>query len=217
MKERPTTAGGSSSLISAPTAASNNQLGHSGSIAGSLAEKARAISLSRFSHFDETEKAVRKYNFPSFYTKAIGAETYDKTEFHKENRFEAKTNYMVHKSSGLVVEQEMDKYFMDLAHKELQEKRRDEEGKEMVREWGMARGRVESEIARKKEHINDATNFKDARAWVRSNWKTKKHDHRTETMSDFLQITSSSEGEEELPMESSRAHSLKNSARGLNR
>lgn len=112
----------------------------------------------------------------------------------------------------------MDKFFMDLAHKELQEKRRDEEGKEMVREWGVARGRVESEIARKKEHINDATNFKDARAWVRSNWKTKKHDHRTETMEDFLHISDESEEEDELPMESSRAHSLKNSARdGLNR
>lgn len=29
-----------------------------------------------------------------------------------------------------------------------------------MKEWGHARGRVESEIARKKEHLNVATNFK---------------------------------------------------------
>ena len=110
----------------APTAASGGLI-PSTSIAGSLAEKARAISLSRFSQFDEQEKAVKKYNFPSFYTKAMGSETYEPTEFHKENRFEARGSYMVHKTSGLIVEQEMDKLFMDLQQKELQEKRRDEE------------------------------------------------------------------------------------------
>ena len=31
--------------------------------------------------------------------------------------------------------------------------------KEMMREWGHARSRVEGEIQRKKEHINEATNF----------------------------------------------------------
>lgn len=28
-----------------------------------------------------------------------------------------------------------------------------------MKEWGQARGRMESEIARKKEHLNEATNF----------------------------------------------------------
>ena len=37
----------------------------------------------------------------------------------------------------------------------------------MMKEWGHARGRVESEIARKKEHLNVATHFKEARGWVR--------------------------------------------------
>lgn len=44
-----------------------------------------------------------------------------------------------------------------------------------MKEWSNARGRMEAEIARKKEHVNAATNFEKARGWVRSNWKTKHH------------------------------------------
>ena len=32
---------------------------------------------------------------------------------------------------------------------------------------------MEAEIQRRKEHINDATNFEQARGFVRTNWKTK--------------------------------------------
>ena len=42
-----------------------------------------------------------------------------------------------------------------------------------VREWAQARGRMEAEIQRRKEHLNDATNFEKARGFVRTNWKTK--------------------------------------------
>jgi hypothetical protein len=42
-----------------------------------------------------------------------------------------------------------------------------------MKDWGIARGRMESEIARKKEHMNEATNFSKARGWTRSSWKTK--------------------------------------------
>ena len=42
-----------------------------------------------------------------------------------------------------------------------------------VREWAQARGRMESEIQRRKEHLNEATNFEQARGFVRTNWKTK--------------------------------------------
>lgn len=63
----------------------------------------------------------------------------------------------------------------------------------MVREWGAARGRVESEIARKKEHANEATNFGKARGWVRSNWKTKNHDYRNETQDQFCELSEDSD------------------------
>ena len=32
---------------------------------------------------------------------------------------------------------------------------------------------MEAEIQRRKEHINDATNFEKARGFVRTNWKSK--------------------------------------------
>jgi hypothetical protein len=66
-----------------------------------------------------------------------------------------------------------------------------------MKEWGHARGRVESEIARKKEHINVATNFKDARGWVRKNWKSKNHNHENDNLENFLVISDESEDENE--------------------
>lgn len=32
---------------------------------------------------------------------------------------------------------------------------------------------METEMQRRKEHINEATNFEEARGFVRTNWKTK--------------------------------------------
>jgi len=85
---------------------------------------ARAISISRFTNFEEQERAVKKYAYPAFCVaqdpfarpgeEEEGAKTeYLKTkitlpscerplEYHKENRFEAKGNYMNHASTGLV-------------------------------------------------------------------------------------------------------------------
>lgn len=50
-----------------------------------------------------------------------------------------------------------------------------------MKEWGQARGRMEAEIARKKEHLNGATNFAQARGWTRQSWKTKNHKPGEET------------------------------------
>ena len=69
----------------------------------------------------------------------------------------------------------MEKYWFDSKNKELADKRGEEEAKQMMKEWGNARGRMESEIARKKEHLNVATNFAKARGWQRTNWKTKNY------------------------------------------
>lgn len=66
----------------------------------------------------------------------------------------------------------------------------------MLREWGMARGRVEAEIQRRKEHKVDGSNFQKARGWVRKNWKTKNHDYRNETHEDFIQLSDSEEDDE---------------------
>lgn len=42
-----------------------------------------------------------------------------------------------------------------------------------MNEWALARGRMEAEFQRRKEHINFATNFEATRGFVRTNWKTK--------------------------------------------
>ena len=169
---RPTTAALGSNISDLQTAATANM----GSVAGSLtASNARAISLSRLSGFAETEKAVRKYPFEAFFT------SNEPVAYHQENRFEGKSSYLAYKPTGEVFEQELEKFWIDCQNKELADKRRDEEEKAMIKEWGQARGRVETDIARKKEHLNVATNFQKARGWGRKNWKTKNYSPGTET------------------------------------
>lgn len=200
-EERPTTAAVASShgASDLQTAASANQVG---SVAGSIAaSNARAISLSRFARFEENDKSVKSYPFGAFFT------SNEPTAYHQENRFEGKSSYMAYKPTGEVFEQELEKFWIDCQNKELADKRRDEEEKAMIKEWGHARGRVETDIARKKENMNVATNFTKARGWVRKNWKTKNHVPNTETHDEFLQSSSSDEegdqveyGEVESPM-----------------
>jgi len=51
-----------------------------------------------------------------------------------------------------------------------------------MNQWSEARGRMESEIARRKEHSNFATNFEQARGFVRTNWKTKNYNPEDDFM-----------------------------------
>ena len=70
-----------------------------GSVAGSLtASNARAISLSRFSKFEENDKSVKTYPFEAFFT------SNEPTTYHQENRFEGKSNYLAYKPTGEVWE-----------------------------------------------------------------------------------------------------------------
>lgn len=181
--ERPTTAamGSTTGASDLQTQATANVVG---SVAGSLtASNARAISVSRFSKFEENDKSVKSYPFKAFFT------SNEPTTYHQENRFEGKSNYLAYKPTGEVWEQELEKFWIDCQNKELADKRRDEEEKAMIKEWGHARGRVETDIARKKEHLNVATNFEKARGWVRKNWKTKNHKPGAETREEFLELS----------------------------
>jgi len=69
-------------------------------------------------------------------------------------------------------EQKLETVWWEHKNKVLADKRRDEETAAYLREWQQARGRMEAEIQRRKEHLNDATNFEKARGFVRTNWKT---------------------------------------------
>ena len=63
--------------------------------------------------------------------------------------------------------------WFEAQNRKLAEKRRDEETRHIMNEWSEARARMEAEIQRKKEHVNQATNFAKARGFVRTNWKSK--------------------------------------------
>jgi len=79
-----------------------------------------------------------------------------------------------------------------------------------MKEWGHARGRMEAEIARKKEHLNVATNFAAARGWTRSCWKSKNHNPKLESQDDFLRLESSEDEAAEViddPLGSQQAES----------
>ena len=58
----------------------------------------------------------------------------------------------------------------------LADKRREEELKMTMKEWSEAKARMATEVSRKIEHQNSATRFVESRAYIRTNWKTKKFD-----------------------------------------
>ena len=78
-------------------------------------------------------------------------------------------------------------------NKKVQDKRVNEETAAIMREWSQARGRMETEMQRRKEHLNEATNFEKARGFVRTNWKTKNWNPND----DPTQMDSSTDSEDE--------------------
>jgi hypothetical protein len=45
-----------------------------------------------------------------------------------------------------------------------------------MKEWSEAKARMTTEVSRKIEHQTAATRFVESRAYIRTNWKTKKFD-----------------------------------------
>lgn len=127
---------------------------------------------------------MARQSFSHFYTSSEPA------KYHKENRFEGKSNYHFYYPTGETYEQELEKFWFDAKNKELADKRREEEAREFMKEWGVARSRMEAEIARKKEHLTQATNFEKSRGWRRLCFKTK-NVRPPETLEEFLALSSS--------------------------
>lgn len=100
-KIRPITAAVSAfGMSDAPTAVTSAPT-HVSS-AAEMGLKNHAISMSRFSKFEETEKAVQKLPFNVFYT------SNEPTLYHKENRFEGKSCYNYYYPTGEMHEQELE-------------------------------------------------------------------------------------------------------------
>eukprot|EP00347_Sterkiella_histriomuscorum_P008883 403343381 len=116
--------------------------------------------------FEEDERSIRSYPFKNFFT------TGDPVVFKSQNRFEGKSNYLNYVPTEDMAEQKIEKIWFHNQNRLLQEKRREEELKQHMKEWSSAKQRIESEIQRKKEHQNAGSNF-EARGFVRKNWKSK--------------------------------------------
>jgi hypothetical protein len=113
-EERPVTAGLVSTfgISEAQTNVTNNNI-HESLSRSITASNARAISVSRFSKFEENDKQVKKFPFNAFYT------SNEPTTYHMENRFEGKSNYMGYYPTGMVYEQELEKFWIDSQNKDL--------------------------------------------------------------------------------------------------
>jgi hypothetical protein len=96
-----------------------------------------------------------------------------------------------------MTEQKIEKMWYISQNKLLADKRRDEELKMTMKEWSDAKARISTEVNRRIEHQNSATRFVESRAFVRSNWKTKKFDPTRNPLLD----DSSSEEEEDAAQE----------------
>eukprot|EP00347_Sterkiella_histriomuscorum_P017546 403348926 len=124
------------------------------------------VTTQAYSNFEEHERATITQPFKQFYT------TGEPVIFQTQNRFEGKSNYMNYYPTTDMLEQKLEKFWFYNANKTIQDKRRDEEVKQSVKEWSVAKSKVEEEIQRKKEHKEKGSNFQ-ARAFIRSSWKSK--------------------------------------------
>lgn len=117
--------------------------------------------------FRQTEGATYKPGYDTFFS------TKDEVQFTQTNAFAGKSNYFSYFPSTDLSEQRLEKVWFYHKNKQLQDKRRDEESLAFLREWRIAKGRFEAEVQRRKEHLNEATDFQKARGFVRTCWKTK--------------------------------------------
>lgn len=90
--------------------------------------------------FTQSEGAVRKHPFKTFYT------TSDPVYFDSKNTFEGRSNYNAYHGSGEPTEQKLETMWFHARNKELADKRRDEEMKNFIKQWANSRGRFEAEV-----------------------------------------------------------------------
>ena len=103
--------------------------------------------------------------FKSFYTSG------EEVKFPTKNRFDGKSNFLNYIPTDQLWEQKLEKRWQEKRHRDLAEKRTQEEVKQSVKEWSEAKARYECELQRKKEHLNFGSNFEKARGYVRTTRK----------------------------------------------
>jgi DNA-binding PadR family transcriptional regulator len=102
--------------------------------------------------FEEEERSTITHPFKFFYT------TGEPVEFTTVNRFEGRSNYNnYYPSNDIETEQKLEKFWFMNKNKEITDKRREEELKQMVQEWSLAKSRIQEESHRRREGLNDAS------------------------------------------------------------
>ena len=79
----------------------------------------------------------------------------------------------------------------------MQEKRRDEEFHQSIKDWSEAKERIQGEINRKDTNWKQATKFEKARGFVRRNWSSSNFNPQNNPLEEETS-SSGSEGEEIL-------------------
>jgi len=96
--------------------------------------------------FERTERATKRLPFNTFYTTNLTEEDVQKVKYNTQNRFEGRSSYFHYYPTDTVTEQKLETVWWEAKNRALMEKRRDEETKAILHDWGDARGRFESEI-----------------------------------------------------------------------
>ena len=126
--------------------------------------------------FEKTEKAIKKKPYDTFWTANMSTEPIQHVKYQQQNRFEGRSSYFSYYPTDQLFEQKLESNVWQHQNRKLQEKRTQEESKQLMYQWGQARTRIEAEIQRRKEHKNTATNFEKARGFVRTDWRSKNFD-----------------------------------------
>ena len=132
-------------------------------------ESTRPATSAAASHIDfmQKERGVRTHPFKTFYTSGERVEQYDEEAkkqffqftaekqevvYDRQNKFHGKSSYLSYvPAKDHIDERKLEAVWWQHQNRKLQEKRRDEETKMILNQWSEARGRMESEIQRRKE------------------------------------------------------------------
>ena len=129
-------------------------------------------------------------SFNTFFT------TGDKVEFESLLKVESKGSYANYIPTNNIVEQKLQKMWVETQNRDIAEKRVNDELHRTMKEWGDAKSRYEGDIQRKSENKWFGSNFR-ARAFIRRT-NTKRIDYNRNHLndSDGSSLLSDSEVEE---------------------
>ena len=163
---------------------------------GSTVRPVTNESAVRFKSSQSGYNAPTAPEYKTFYTTSAAV------EFYTSDRIDGKSSYGNYKPSDDVAEQFIEKMWYEKMNKDIMEKRTQEEIKQNLYEWQEAKSRYEGEIARKKENLNSASNFR-ARGFERKTMPKENFNFEVNPLEQSDGSSLISESEEEEPSDAS--------------